>query len=323
MLTLVIVLPLAVAVAFGAVERFFLRRDDQTGDQRSRGDVSFFGEVLAYIGLLLVLAGAVVATQERWLHISNMARVWILSGVALVLLLGGFAVRWVTHALRHRLTEAVWLASAAASAAATAGAAAAVDGQRAGVTVLAVSAQLAAYAFVLWLLCRRELLAVAMFAGLIGTLCSGIVVATTSGRAPWLAVALGLWLLGIAWGVLGVIYPQPLSTSLTVGAAVALLGPAVAVHHYPWVYVIGIVTAVVVMVSGLPLKNVVMLAFGSVALFGYLTATVFKFADKTLGAAETLMIVGGMLICLALVTVRLGRLTKPPGTTTGADLQSG
>jgi hypothetical protein len=326
MLTLVIVLPVAVALVLVAVDRWFAGRARPAADQPGRGgdrDVSFFGESLAYVGVLLVLLGGAIAAQQRWLHLSNSERVVILTSIALVLLVAGFAVRWLASPTGYRLTETVWLASAAAAAGATATSAAGVHGQRAGVTVLAASAQLAVYSLLLWFLSRRELLAVVMFAGLVVTLGSAVVVTTTSGRAPWLAVALGLWLLGLAWAVLAVVYPQPLGTSLTVGAAVALLGPAVAVHPYPWVYGIGIVTAAAVMAASIPLKNVVMLAFGSVALFGYLTATVFRFADRTLGAAQTLLIVGGVLICLAAVTVWLGRLTRPPGTTTGRDFPSG
>jgi hypothetical protein len=55
------------------------------------------------------------------------------------------------------------------------------------------------------------------------------------------------------------------------------------------------------------LKNIVMLAFASCALCGYLTATILRYTDRTLGMAETLMLVGALLIGLALVTVRLAR----------------
>ena len=331
MLTLVIVLPVAVALIAGAVEHQFLNLRKRAAEQ-ARADrsgpgggprVSVAAESLAYAGALLVLGGGAVVTQRRWLHLANSERAEILAGAALILLLAGFSVRWVAASPADRLTETLWLASAAATAAATATATAGVQGQSVGVTVLAVSAQLAVYSFILWIFCRRELLAVLMFAGLVATLCSAIAVTVTGSGKPWLAVALGLWLLGIAWAVLGLVYPQPLGTSVTAGAAVALLGPAVAVHQDAWVYAIGIVTAGAVLAASIPLKNVVMLVFGSCALFGYLTAAVFRFADRTLGGAETLMIAGGLLIFLAAVTVWLGRLTRPPGETTGSGFRPG
>jgi hypothetical protein len=321
MLTLVIVLPIAVALVAGVIEYRFVRPpkpargDAQDADREQR--LSFLAESLAYLGALLVLIGAGIVTQQRWLHLTNSERVVILTAVTLALLLGGFAVRWLVYSQVHRLTETLWLGSVASAAASTATAMAGVTGHRAGETVLAVSAQLTVYTLILWFLCRRELLAVSIFAGLIGTLCSGITEAS-GGKAPWLAVALGLWLLGIAWAIIGVVYPQPLGTSVAAGAALALLAPGIAVHTHPWVYAVGIVTAVAVMASSVPLKNIVMLAFGSVALFSYITGTVFRFAERTLGVAEMLIIVGGVLICLAIVTVWLSRLTRSGDTVPGS-----
>ncbi len=331
MLTLVIILPVAVALVAGAVEHQFLDLRKRAAElaaadppgQDSGPRVSLAAESLAYVGALLILAGGAIVTQRRWLHLANSERVEILAGAALILLLGGFVVRWVTASPADRLTETMWLASAAAAAGATATASAGGHGHSGGVTVLVVCAQVAGYAFILWILCRRELLAVVMFAGLVGTLCSAIAVTASGSRAPWLAVALGLWLLGIAWAVLGLVYPQPLGTSVIVGATVALLGPAVAVHQDAWVYVVGIVTAAAVLVASVPLKNVVMLAFGSTALFGYLTAAAFRFFDRSLGGAETLMITGGLLIILAALTVWLGRMTRPAGETTASDFRGG
>src|ERR1700761_3407183 len=220
MLTLVIVLPVAVALVAGAVEYQFLDLRKRAAaraaaDQSAPGGprVSLAAESLAYVGALLILAGGAVAAQRHWLHLANSARVTILAGAALILLLGGFVVRWVTASTTDRLTETLWLASAAATAGATATAAAGGHGHSADVTALAVCAQVAVYVLILWILCRRELLAVLMFAGLVGTLCSVIAVTTSGSRTPWLAVASGLWLLGVAWAVLGLVYPQPLGTS--------------------------------------------------------------------------------------------------------------
>ncbi len=306
MLTVVILLPIAVALAAGVAEsRLGLARPVPAQPGQQRG-ISFLAESLAYVGTLLVLAGSAIVTQQRWLSLTSTERIMAVTGAALTLLLAGFVVRWVALSDSRRLTESVWLASAVLAAAATAMTG---RGYHASVLVLAVSGQQAAYSFALWLHCRRELLAVAAFAGLIGALCSLIAIAA-GGQAPWLAVALGIWLLGIAWTVLGVGYPQPLGTSVAAGAAVTLLAPAIAVHQYPWVYGIGILTAAVVMGASVPLQNIVMLVFGSCALFCYLAATVFRLADHALGLAQTLIVVGGFLICVAVATVWLAKLVR-------------
>jgi hypothetical protein len=167
---------------------------------------------------------------------------------------------------------------------------------------------LALYSAALWLLCRREILMVAAFAGLISAFCGAIQVAS-GGATPWLTVSFGLWLLGVAWVILGWVYPEPLGTSVAAAAAVALIAPAIAVHSAGWVYVVGIATAAAVMAAGVPMRQVVLVAFGSCALFSYITAVVLQYADRSLGAPASLVIIGLVLIGLAVLTVRLGRAT--------------
>ena len=178
--------------------------------------------------------------------------------------------------------------------------------QPAAMTLLIASGTVVVYSSALWLMCRREMLVVVAFTGLVGALCGAIPVIAAD-ATPWLAAGLSLWLLGLAWTALGWLYPEPLGTSLSVGAVLALLAPAVAIHEYGWVYVIGIVTAVAIMAASVPLRNVVLVAFGSCALFGYITAVVLEYADRSIGAPESLVIIGLALIGLAIVTVRIGR----------------
>jgi len=85
--------------------------------------------------------------------------------------------------------------------------------------------------------------------------------------------------------------------------------------------VVGIITAAAVMAAAACLRNIVMVAFGSCALFCYITAVVLRYADRSLGVPASLVIIGLVLIGLAVVTVRLGRATQrqsglSPGTTT-------
>lgn len=118
-------------------------------------------------------------------------------------------------------------------------------------------------------MCRREMLLVAMFAGLVGALCGAIPIVMADATA-WLAVGLGRWLIGIAWTALGWLYTEPLGTSIAAGADLALVGSAIAVHQTDWAYLIGIVTAAAVIAVSVPLRNVVLAAFGSCAQLGYI-----------------------------------------------------
>jgi hypothetical protein len=325
MLMLITLAFVAVVSVAGAVEYWLWQQrrtrvaaDKQDRDQGDQQGISFAIESLACIGAILVLAGSCVLISQRWLHISDTGRVAILATVAICFLIAGFLVRWLTASSAQPVTEIMWCASAACAAGAAAIGASGVGRQSADVTVLTSGAVLAAYSAALWLLCRRELLMTAAFAGLIGALCASTLLVAT-GAAALLAVALGLWLFGVAWVVLGWVYPDPLGTSLAVGATLALAAPAVAVYDRGWLFAIGIATAAAAMAASVPLQNVVMLAFGSCALFAYITAAVLRCADRSLGIAESLVIIGLSLIGLAVVTARLGLAARPP-LTTRADL---
>jgi hypothetical protein len=327
MLTLVTLMFVTVAALAGAVEYWlWLQRkfseDSSHQDHDGGGErrISFVVEALACVGAILVLVGSCVAISQHWLKVTNPGRVAILASVAICFLIAGFLVRWLTASVTQPLTELMWCASAACVTGAAAIAAAGVYRQTATVTVLISGVVLAAYSAALWLLCRRELLMGAVFIGLIGTLCGAILVIATQ-AAPLLAAALGLWLLGVGWVTLGWVYPDPLGTSVSVGAAIALIAPAIAVHDRGWLYIIGIATAAAAMAASVPLRNVVLVAFGSCALFAYITAVVLRYADRSLGVPESLVIIGLSLIGLAITTVRLGRAARPP-LTTSADLAS-
>jgi hypothetical protein len=313
---LITLLFVAVAAVAGAVEywlwlqrRFATHSAEQDRNQRPEHRVSFVTASVAAVGAILVLVGSGVLISQRWLMITNWGRAGILAIVAICFLIAGFLVRWITESANHPLTELMWSASAACVTGAAAIAAAGIYRQPAAMTLLIASATAAIYTTALWLMCRRELLMMAACGALLGTLC-GAVPVVIADATPWLAVGLGLWLIGLAWIAVGWIYPEPLGTSITVGAVLALAGPVVVLHQTNWAYVVGMVTAAAVMAVSVPLRNVVLVAFGSCALLGYITAVVLEYADRWVGVPQSLVIIGLALIGIAIVTVQLGRASN-------------
>lgn len=313
MLMLITLLFVAAAAIAGAVEYWlWLQRrsatdpGEQNRDQRTERRVSLVVESLATVGAILVLAGSGISISQRWLLVTDWGRVGILTGVAIGFLITGFLVRWFTASTTQPLTELMWCASAGCVAGAAAIAAAGVYRQPAAMTLLIASGTAAIYSIALWLMCRREMLMVIAFTGLVGALCGAIPIAVADATL-WLAAGLGLWLVGLAWTALGWLYPEPLGTSISVGAVLALIGPTIALHQTDWAYVVGIATAAAVMAVSVPLRNVVLVAFGSCALLGYIAAVVLTYADRWVGVPESLVIIGLVLIAIAIVTVRLGR----------------
>lgn len=318
MLTRIMLIAAVAFLVIGALEFWFWRNRVLAAsgaggerDHRSQRRSSLLTESLTCAGVILILSGSGVAISQRWLHVTDWERTAILAAAAACFLIAGAIVRWVSASVRPGLTEALWVVSTACVGAVTTILAVRIYETSGAAATLAVGAAIAVYSCGLWLMCRRELLLIIALTGLVSALC-GTIMVVAGDTTPWLTIALGLWLLGLAWAGLGWLYPEPLGTSISLGAAVALASPAIAVHNYGWVYAIGIATAAVVMAASVPLRNVVLLAFGSCALFGYITAAVITFSHGSLGIAETLMLVGVLLIAMALVTVRLGRVARPP-----------
>jgi hypothetical protein len=123
-----------------------------------------------------------------------------------------------------------------------------------------------------------------------------------------LAIALPLWVLGLAWAGLGWRrYAGPLWVTIPSGVILALIAPGFAAGHYGWMYVIGIATAAAAMAASVPLRNTALLALGALAMFGYLTAVAARYLHQSLGVPSALAITGVLLIGLAVVSARLMR----------------
>jgi hypothetical protein len=79
-----------------------------------------------------------------------------------------------------------------------------------------------------------------------------------------------------------------------------------------WGYAIGIVTAAAAMAASIPLRNVPLLALGTLAMFGYVTSAAVRYLHQSLGVPAALAITGVLIIGLAVVSTRLMRAAHPP-----------
>jgi hypothetical protein len=231
--------------------------------------------------------------------------------VTVFFLLVGVIVRRVREPAIQRLVDVMWFLSVAGVAGAVGFAAHDVYGNTAAVTALAVGVAVTVYAAVLWLARQHALQNLAVFAGLIVTICGLIV--TVDNSAPSLAFALALWGFGLAWTVLGWRrYVEPLWVTVPSGVLLALIAPSLAAGEYGWVYAIGIATAAAAMAASVPLRNTPLLALGTLAMFGYVTSVVVRYFHQSLGVPGALAITGVLILGLAAVSARLMRKTRPP-----------
>lgn len=183
------------------------------------------------------------------------------------------------------------------------------------------------YAAALWLVRRSALQNLALFAGLVITILGIADIITAPGGTgpapspaptpinlptPLLAIALPLWVFGLAWAGLGWRrYVGPLWVTIPSGVILALIAPSLAAGGHGWMYVIGIGTAAAAMAASVPLRNTPLLALGALAMFGYLTSVAARYLHQSLGVPSALAITGVLIIGLAVVSARLMRAAHP------------
>ncbi len=314
-----IVLVVIVALIFGGFYYWARRQGLLTTDQAVEGEqgarrISLLTEAVAYIGAILLLAGGAAAIGQRWNGITDWGRVGVFTAAAVFFLLVGIIVRQVREPAIQRLVGVVWFLSVAGVAGAVGFATHEVYRHTGAVTVLAVGVAVALCSAALWLVRPRALQNVALFVGLVVTICGTIVtVAGGGGSAPSLAFALALWIFGLAWAGLGwQRYVEPLWVSIPSGVVLALIAPSLTAGEHGWAYAIGIATATVAMAASVPLRNTPLLALGTLAMFSYVTSVVVRYFHESLGVPAALAITGVLIIGLAVISARLMRATHPP-----------
>ena len=182
-------------------------------------------EVLGYLGGGLALVAGFVLGAESWTQLGHWGRVAVLAGVTTVLLAAGWRLREDRGRVLPRLASVLWLAAVAAFA----GLLAVLLGGRSDDALDDPSLWVAGGALVLagglYLLERRVLQQVALFAAVVATMAA----AGDELGWPWEQVeGYGFLVLGLAWlelGRRGLVGPR--RTSEALGSLVLLSGPEV------------------------------------------------------------------------------------------------
>ena len=318
-----LIVPVAiVALIVGGFYYWARRQGLLTTGQAAEGEgtrrISLLTEAVAYVGVILLLVGGAAALGQRWNGIPSWGHVGVCAGIAVFFLLAGIIGRRVREPAIQRLVAVAWFLSVAGVAGAVGLAAHEVYGNNnAAVTAMAVGVAVTVYSAALWLVRRGALQNLALFAGLVVTILgiAGSIVTVAGGArsARWLAFALALWVFGLAWAGLGwQRYVEPLWVTIPCGVILALIAPSLAAGDHGWIYAIGIATAAAVMAASVPLRNVPLLALGTLAMFSYVTSVVTRYLHQSLGAPSALAITGVLILGLAVVSARLMRAAHPP-----------
>ena len=303
-----IAVTLVVAVLIAGIFASWAQRDSAESSPGRRHVVQL-AEGLGFIGAALFLAGTIAVIDQQGNSVRDWGHVMVYSLATVLLLFAGIRMRRIGNtAVHQQQVDVLWFLSVAAlSAAAAYTAHWAMNSSgfvpRGAATVLAMGIAVPVYAWALWRVRRRTLQNLALFGGLILTICG--ITATVANPAPWLAYALALWAFGVVWAWAGGRYVEPKGVSLAFGAALALVAPSFAVWQYGWLYWIAIPAAAAAMAASAPLQDKALLVLGTLAAFGYVTWAAVRYLHAPLGFPAMIAVTGALIVGLAAVTARL------------------
>ncbi|HLA66253.1 MAG TPA: DUF2157 domain-containing protein [Acidimicrobiia bacterium] len=271
--------------------------------------VSVLAEALGYAGAALALAGIVAAIGNSWDTLGSGGRM-AAAAIPTVLAVGaGWTLHSKTEAAFRRLMSLLWFLAIGGFA----GTAGVVLDQFTDIDedwiALVIGLAMAVPAFILWRLHGAVLQQMALLGSLVVTVLGVFMILPGEPSGP--AMALAAWALGMVWVLAGwrrVITPQ--TATMVLGALLTSYAPVVGAEDHEWLLFVGIATGGALMALGVKTGLVALLAIGTVAVFGYVTAVVLRYFGDQLGVPLALTIIGGVFIGLALLASRLGRFGR-------------
>ena len=277
----------------------------QTGGSRPPGSPGPRGrlvvEALAYLGGVLAVAAAVLLVQLVWDDISAGVRLAVPLTAAAVLLLSGRLVPG-DAAERLRLRSVLWLLGTAAWATTVAVFGDQVLEVDTNDTVLLVGGATGALALVLYLVANTAAQQLALLVAL------AVTAAALGTRAGWdepTLAGLGVWLVAVAWTVLGERKLVRPATPVRYTAAVALLVGAVMLQEAAAGQLLALVTIAGLFTWGVLADSLGLLAVASAGTLILVPAAVtFFFPDSRLAAPLSLLAVGALLVGTAVTVTR-------------------
>lgn len=280
--------------------------DEVTGPTPMR--TPLVAEAIGYVGGALVVGAIAAALGQRWEDLATVGRIGIVALGFVVTAVAGAVVRRRTEPAFVRLTSVLWLLSSGAIAFATG--LVAVDVADLGPTGTALGIGLVALAWsaLLWSLWHEPLQQVATLAATICVIVAGLGVADLLGDATGNG---SMWLLGVAWAVLGhrrLLPPRLLAESA--GAALVLVGSLGLAGAFPaWGLPLGLASAAGLVAASIATGVAGFLAFGVVGLFVFVPWAVIEFLGDALGVPVALFLCGILLLGAAAALPRLvGRI---------------
>lgn len=282
--------------------------------------VSLVTEALGYAGAALGVGGAAAALGPRWQDLQPGAQLGISAGVMVLMLIGGGLLRGQREAAFRRLANVLWLLAVGATAWTASVVAIEVIEIDTDVSwlPLLITGITTAMAFALWSMMPTGPQHSILYASSVATVVTVLVAALPDDPETW-PFTVAIWGWGLVWLLLGwreLVAPS--AVAIVWGTGTALAAPLLVGAGEGWLLGMGLATAAIAVAVSIPTHTTLLLAGGTVAMFGYVIALVVRYFGDSVGTPIALAAAGLLILGVAVAAGRKSRQTSTPPGAIGA-----
>ncbi len=279
--------------------------DPELDPPPERRALPLIAEVFGYVGAITALAAGAVVVRQVWPKIPSAGSLGVAGIAALGLLAAGEALnKRASEPAFARLRNVLWLLATVAVGGFFAVLTSQVLKLSGGTAALIAEAGWTACALVLWLRARSALLHLALFAGAVALLGTGL--NQVDPRVTLAGIGLAIWALSVAWALAAYRgYLVPVTAGLTAGSLGAVIGSALIFSAAG--AVLALVTVTALLAAGVFTRRVVLLGLGAAGALWTIPDTVGRYLPGSVAAPLAVALVGLVLLGVALWLARTRR----------------
>ena len=273
-------------------------------------------EVVAYLGAALAVGAVAALVGPHWDEISHGQKLLGSAAIAIALVVAGALLRGTAEPAVRRLAGVLWTLGLGAMTGFLAlvlfDLAPGQDPAPWSAFVLGAAVGITARVMLLFL--PSPPLLVALFLGAVTAVLGAGAWAIDAGwtwledLTPWRGIA--ILIVSVAFlvaGLRGALTPR--ISAITIGAVGAVVAPMFSMEASGFGALLGVGVAAALLATSVWQRSTPMLVAGAIGLFVYLVATIVHYLSGTVGVPLALLLSGGVLLCVAVMTARLKRFT--------------